>query len=102
MTPALQTSIERERFYEVDKMIFDQKLFSGHYEYEADPDEYEGQISAEFFQTDREFFEHFRNCKALYLKLSQKVDITNSVMDKSYNQVHSIESLMRFLILNYE
>lgn len=84
-------------------MIFDQKLYGGLYEYEADLDDYRIKIEdEEILKTDTDFFQHFRSCKGAYLKLNEKVAISKTLMEKAYTQARAMEAMMRHAIVHYE
>ena len=103
MSPEPVEDTERERFYEIDKMIFDQKLFGGVYEYEADPDEMKAsKIDPSIFKTDKEYFQYFRNNKSAYIKLKEKINMVRLLIDRSLSQAKSMFALMKFSISQYE
>ena len=94
---------EREAFYDVDVQIYDEKLFAGIFEHPVDPEDYRNiNVYPETYRLDREFFEHFRNSKILYSKLNQKSEIAKTMLDKSYLQIKSMDSLVRYCINQYE
>jgi len=93
---------ERDKFYDVDKILIDQKLFGGVFEYEADTSDIPPRINPEIAKTDKEFFAHFRSCKGLYLKTNEKVQLFKNLMEKSYNQVRAMEALIRHAIICYD
>lgn len=103
---ASQPDIEREesdKFNDVDRMIYDQKIFGGVFEYELDVDDYRVRLEdEEILKTDRDFFQHFRGCKSSFLKLSEKVNITKGLMEKTYSQARAMEAMMRHAIVHYE
>lgn len=94
---------EHDKFYDIDRMLFESKVFGGVNETEADPDAYRIKIDdEEILKTDHDYFEHFRNCKTAFLKLSEKVSITKHTMEKTYNQSRAMEAMMRYTITHYE
>lgn len=94
---------ESDQFNDIDKMIFDQKLYGGVNEYELDLDDYRVKLEdQEILKTDKDFFQHFRSCKSTYLKLNEKTSITKSMMERTYSQARAMEAMMRHAIVHYE
>lgn len=93
---------ERSRFYDVDKLIMDQKLFGGNYEHEADPEEFRVKIEPDIIKADKEFFAQFKSAKTNYLRLNEKISCMKGLMERSHNQAKSMESLIRYIVQSYE
>lgn len=94
---------DNEIFYKIDKQETDTNLYPGDVERPADYKAYRWPIDdREIIKSDRDYFSHFKTIKTSYLRLSEKVAMTKSVMEKSYNQARSMEALMRYAIMHYE
>lgn len=95
----------RERFYEADKKIFDEKLFRGVFEEELDLDELPLLRKADCSETvtvDKKYFQHFRFCKSLLLKFNEKLALFKGSLDRGNYQVKAVETLMRHVVATYE
>jgi hypothetical protein len=95
----------RERFYEADKKIFDEKLFRGAFEDELDLDELpllKKSDCSETISVDKKYFQHFRFCKSLLLKFNEKLALFKGSLDRGNYQVKAVETLMRHAVTTYE
>lgn len=90
-------------FYKIDRQDTDLKIYPDETESAVDYDAFRWPIDdREIIRTDRDYFNHFKLMKTNYLRLAEKVDMTRSVMERSYNQAKSVEALMRYVIIHYE
>lgn len=95
----------KERFYEADKKIFDEKLFRGVFEDELDLDELpllKKTDCSEAVSIDKKYFQHFRFCKSLLLKFNEKLALFKGSLDRGNYQVKAVETLMRHVVATYE
>lgn len=60
------------------------------------------ELDSEIIQSEKKFFEHFLDCKRLYLEFKNKILDLRSSMGKGEGQVKAMDVLIRHGIQNYE